>query len=566
MAINFGILQPIDIAGQIASGRQEAQRNQLAQQQLSMGGLQQQKAQLELGDFQRRQAGLDSFIQKSRAAKKSGSEEDMLNSYEEYGLEVGDPQHIMNAQELRLAFNERQRFNQGQMGGQPQPVTAAPAAVAGPSAPIDEAMTLDYVKNAPAGVTYEDFAASQNTGVTKPVTANAPFVDARNLLAPGVALPPAASAANQLAPAPVETVNQLAAPATRSPADIQARIKYLDQFPRVAAAKAESARLTKELEESRKLYTVGGNLVTGAGKSIFTAKEKITPTEIKRLIAERDALLPTDPNRKLYDQAIANLGSTERLAQERLSFFAWEKANPGYTIQQAEDGSIVGVNNRTLQAFPVTLNAAAPPPTAPFTGAASAGKTVAAATTQPIIQPQGEPLKGKSAGLTESQGNATAFGMRMKDSHSLLKSFEGKGETGTGVIGGTVGGVVGLVPLIGDKLTSGVDNIYNVLPSVLGGYSPEQQQVLNGRINFITAVLRKESGAAISPGEFVTAEKLYFPRPGDSSTVVKQKQNARELAIKAMEVQAGPGAKSIQSLTPGTSGATSASDPLGFFE
>jgi len=289
MAINFGILQPIDIAGQIASGRQEAQRNQLAQQQLSMGGLQQQKAELELGDFRRRQAGLDSFIQKSRAAKKSGSEEDMLNSYEDYGLEVGDPQHIMNAQELRLAFNERKAY---MGGGQPLPsIAAAPVAIpttsqtATGASSIDEAMKLDYVKNAPAGVTYEDFAASQNAGVTKPVTANAPFVDARNLLAPGVALPPAAPVANQLAPAPAapaESVNQLGVPATRSPADIQARIIYLNKFPRVAAAKAEIAMLTKELEESRKLYTVGGNLVTGAGKSIFTAPEKVTPTDLRK--------------------------------------------------------------------------------------------------------------------------------------------------------------------------------------------------------------------------------------------------------------------------------------------
>jgi len=37
------------------------------------------------------------------------------------------------------------------------------------------------------------------------------------------------------------------------------------------------------------------------------------------------------------------------------------------------------------------------------------------------------------------------------------------------------------------------------------------------------------------------------------------------LAIKAMEIQAGPGAKSIQGLTPSTSGGTSASDPLGLF-
>lgn len=265
--------------------------------------------------------------------------------------------------------------------------------------------------------------------------------------------------------------------------------------------------------------------------------------------------------------------------------FAWEKANPGYTIQQAEDGSIVGVNNRTLQAFPVTLNAGAPPPTAPFTGAAPAvapapsaavapggagkrGGIVDSATTQPIqpiIQPRGEPLKGKTAGLTESQGNATAYGMRMKESHGLLKDLESKGETGTGVIRGTIGGVVGLVPLIGDKLTAGTDNIFTVLPSILGGMSPEQQQIQNARINFITAVLRKESGAAISPGEFITAEKLYFPQPGNDPSVIKQKQKARELAIKAMEIQAGPGAKSIQGLTPGTSSATSASDPLGLF-
>jgi hypothetical protein len=183
---------------------------------------------------------------------------------------------------------------------------------------------------------------------------------------------------------------------------------------------------------------------------------------------------------------------------------------------------------------------------------------------EPIIQPRGAPLKGKSAGLTESQGNATAFGLRMQESHSALKDLEKKGETGTGVIGSTVGGVVGLVPLIGDKLTAGVDNIYNVLPQVLGGYSPEQQKTMNGRINFITAVLRKESGAAISPGEFVTAEKLYFPRPGDDASVIKQKQRARELAIKAMKIQAGPGAKSIEETTPSESGA-SASDPLGLF-
>ena len=52
------------------------------------------------------------------------------------------------------------------------------------------------------------------------------------------------------------------------------------------------------------------------------------------------------------------------LAASRLAFdqgkFAWEKANPGFELKEAEDGSIVGVNKRTLQAFPVTVGGAAP--------------------------------------------------------------------------------------------------------------------------------------------------------------------------------------------------------------
>jgi hypothetical protein len=60
--------------------------------------------------------------------------------------------------------------------------------------------------------------------------------------------------------------------------------------------------------------------------------------------------------------------------------------------------------------------------------------------------------------------------------------------------------------------------------------------------------LRKESGAAISPSEFVNEAQKYFPQPGDADSVIKQKQQARELAIKALEIQAGPGAKQIKAL------------------
>jgi hypothetical protein len=164
---------------------------------------------------------------------------------------------------------------------------------------------------------------------------------------------------------------------------------------------------------------------------------------------------------------------------------------------------------------------------------------------QPIMA-NGQPITGSGKPLTEAQGNATAFGMRMKESNELINDLEKKGVTNTGVIRSTIGGIVGMTPFVGEKMQQGVQSGMNVLPTALGGPSSEQQQVDAARKNFITAVLRKESGAAISPTEFYNEAQKYFPQPGDSDAVIKQKQNARETAIKAMEIQAGPGKRQIE--------------------
>ncbi len=52
--------------------------------------------------------------------------------------------------------------------------------------------------------------------------------------------------------------------------------------------------------------------------------------------------------------------------------------------------------------------------------------------------------------------------------------------------------------------------------------------------NFINAVLRQESGAAIAESEFESAEKQYFPRAGDSAENLEQKRRNREIVIKGM--------------------------------
>ena len=143
----------------------------------------------------------------------------------------------------------------------------------------------------------------------------------------------------------------------------------------------------------------------------------------------------------------------------------------------------------------------------------------------------GQPLMGKGANLTEGQANATAFGMRMAASNKIIDDLS-KGGTEKGAL-------VSGIPFAGPTLAK-------ALPSVLGGSSQSQQQYEQAKENFITAVLRKESGAVISDSEFDREDKKYFPQVNDNPKVIEQKRQARELAIKAMKVQAGKGAKFIE--------------------
>ena len=319
-----------------------------------------------------------------------------------------------------------------------------------------------------------------------------------------------------------------------------------------------------ELKPTVKSVDIGGavNLVNvpafgGAPAVIGTAAKTMAPGEAERLDISRSQLRTSQGQLSLAQQK-----------------FAFEKANPGFELKEDADGNFFGVNKRTLQAIPVMVGGAAPAAAPAALGAGMPGPRMPAPVTQAIPgmtsvldQPAaaapvaGVPLRGKSTALTESQGNATAYGMRMKEANAILEPLEKAGKTNTGLIKGVVGGTVGLIPLLGDKLEDVSGSVFNALPQVLGGLSPEQQQVAQARINFITAILRKESGAAIGRDEFATAEKNYFPKPGDDAAAIAQKQQARKTAIRAMEIQAGPGARQMGGggVIPGAS----ANNPLG---
>jgi hypothetical protein len=70
---------------------------------------------------------------------------------------------------------------------------------------------------------------------------------------------------------------------------------------------------------------------------------------------------------------------------------------------------------------------------------------------------------------------------------------------------------------------------------------PDQlKQLEQAQRNFLNAVLRRESGAVISPSEFEEGAKQYFPQPNDSAALLKQKKANRDLVIRNMKKEAGP--------------------------
>lgn len=76
-----------------------------------------------------------------------------------------------------------------------------------------------------------------------------------------------------------------------------------------------------------------------------------------------------------------------------------------------------------------------------------------------------------------------------------------------------------------------------LFPGLLQGEDVKREE--QAKTNFVNAILRRESGAAISKSEFDTANKQYFPQAGDTSAVLDQKKVNRRLAIEGIKAEGG---------------------------
>jgi hypothetical protein len=127
------------------------------------------------------------------------------------------------------------------------------------------------------------------------------------------------------------------------------------------------------------------------------------------------------------------------------------------------------------------------------------------------------------------QGKAAGFTDRMLQSEGILSGVtpaagsEGPPSHGVQDQGSSVAQTgLSKIPGVGNFLISGDRQKYN-----------------QAKADFINAQLRRESGAAIAQSEFSNADKQYFPVPGDTPEVVKQKSANRRAAIEAMGREGG---------------------------
>jgi hypothetical protein len=120
----------------------------------------------------------------------------------------------------------------------------------------------------------------------------------------------------------------------------------------------------------------------------------------------------------------------------------------------------------------------------------------------------------------EFQGKSAGFGARAFASHEILNSMD---------------------------YSPALANINQAGGALTNWAMPQNVQKVNqAQRDFVNAVLRQESGAAIAESEFENAKKQYFPQPGDKPEVIEQKRQNRERVISSFETNAGPAGYTVR--------------------
>lgn len=133
--------------------------------------------------------------------------------------------------------------------------------------------------------------------------------------------------------------------------------------------------------------------------------------------------------------------------------------------------------------------------------------------------------------LTEQQSKDLVYLRRGREANRLLESVANNMTAGQGKQGSLRGAAdvfLRGLPGVGDS------SAVNAL------VSSERQEAEQAAKEYLAAVLRKDTGAAITAQEFDIYGQMYLPQPGDSTRVLQQKARARDVALEAIATGLGP--------------------------
>jgi hypothetical protein len=415
-----------------------------------------------------------------------------------------------------------------------------------------------YVAEIPRG-RYESAAPDSGPVATAapapPSPAQAPAsvqpAPAEAVVAPGVVATPAAPTA-QTQLAAVSAPTAAPAPARANPlggmADTQAQLANLQasnaSIPQGGATIMENPDIDRRAQ-----FKEQANLRNALNSSVMT-RRGAAPNDT----AVQAALLPMDARARMAQVAAKEAGDTQRATiQERGT-----DARAKLADTRAQQALGVDQQRLALEGKKVTLDAnrddraaaAAEPALALAQRKASLQSVVADANSTPaqrqaaaqqIAGMEGKEIlghappagyertpdgnlkfikggpadpdtpKGKN-NLTDTQAKALQFGSRMQEANEIFDKLEKDGKLFS-------------TPGANNPITGGIMNQFNTAAG---------QQLDQAKRNFVNAVLRRESGAAIAPSEFDSADKQYFPQPGDDQKVIDQKRSNRELSMRGI--------------------------------
>lgn len=269
-----------------------------------------------------------------------------------------------------------------------------------------------------------------------------------------------------------------------------------------AAINAKYADINKQIEDAK--------------TNIYQNYDSFTPAEKKKADA---TLLRLDAQDVLVKQHIEDDQITQGFLQEAIAQSA-QNGNPIPTLvlKRANDAKTPTEALQILAPYMVDANAKAKALAdlqaqrdTHNLSVANLGKVNAE--TKALNNPSGL-VNSAGKPLTDAQSTSLGYAQRVAQASQIIDTLGGKFASGS------------------------VQNLLGpVVPNLLK--SDERQQYEQAQKNFINAVLRKESGAAISDSEFASAKAQYFPQPGDGQGVLDNKKANRDLVYQNLMQSAG---------------------------